>query len=197
MTDNQTKETILAAATQLFAQKGFHQTSMNDIVIMSGISKGGVYWHFKSKEDIIATILEAFFAREEAELVALLTQNSPTQERILTFLRQMAGVMAEMEETVALGLECYVLAMRQTAVRAFVQGYFHRYQTLVKTLLQQGMARGEFMALDSAAAALALSALVEGMILLWTLRDTPFDLTEQLVAAAQTYLRGLSSDINP
>lgn len=196
MTDNQTKEAILAAATQLFAQKGFHQTSMNDIVITSGISKGGVYWHFKSKDDIIATILETFFAREEAELVALLTEDRPTPERILTFLRQMTGVMAEMEETVALGLECYVLAVRQTTVRVFIQGYFHRYQTLVQTLLQQGVTRGEFMVMDGAAAALALSALVEGMILLWTLRDTPFDLTEQLVAAAQTYLRGLSSDIS-
>ncbi len=193
MTDRQTKETILAAATTLFAQKGFHQTSMNDIVAMSGVSKGGVYWYFKSKDEIVTAILEAFFDREEGELAALLDQDSPAQERILSFLYQMTGAMLAMKEALTLGLECYAMAARQENIRTFIQTYFQRYQALVQTLLQQGITRKEFPAVDVATTALGLSALAEGMILLWTLSDTRFDLTEQTVAAAQTYLRGLSS----
>ena len=194
MTDNQTKEVILAAATHLFAQKGLHQTSMNDIVAASGVSKGGVYWHFQSKDDIITTILEAFFTQEEGELAALLMQDTPAQERLLAFLRQMTETMMAMEETVALGLECYALAAHQENVRLFIQTYFQRYHTLLQELLQQGVARGEFSSLDVPTTALGFSALVEGMILLRTLSATSFDLTTQTIAAAQIYLRGLSSN---
>lgn len=40
------RDQILDAALSLFARQGFARTSMNDIVRESGVSKGGVYWHF-------------------------------------------------------------------------------------------------------------------------------------------------------
>ncbi|GAB2550578.1 TetR/AcrR family transcriptional regulator [Gracilibacillus alcaliphilus] len=49
----QTKENIITTAVQLFMEKGFEKTSMRDIANTLGISKGGIYHHFKSKEEII------------------------------------------------------------------------------------------------------------------------------------------------
>ena len=43
------KKQILDAAMTVFAQKGFHQARMDDIVEQSGLSKGTIYWYFKSK----------------------------------------------------------------------------------------------------------------------------------------------------
>lgn len=54
----QTKENIIAAAVQLFMEKGFEKTSMMDIANTLGISKGGIYHHFKSKEAIIHAVRE-------------------------------------------------------------------------------------------------------------------------------------------
>jgi AcrR family transcriptional regulator len=55
------KEQILDAASNCFARKGFHQTSMKDICEESRLSPGSVYLHFNSKEDII----EASWKRAE------------------------------------------------------------------------------------------------------------------------------------
>ncbi|MDL1899078.1 helix-turn-helix transcriptional regulator [Anaerolineae bacterium CFX7] len=43
------KAQILDAAAAVFARKGFYQASMDDIVEEAGLSKGALYWYFKSK----------------------------------------------------------------------------------------------------------------------------------------------------
>lgn len=48
----QTVEKILDAAAQLFAQKGYQNTTLQDIIEATHLSKGAVYHHFKSKEEI-------------------------------------------------------------------------------------------------------------------------------------------------
>lgn len=52
------KNEILDVAEKLFATKGFDQTSTNDILIEVGIARGTLYYHFKSKEDILDGIIE-------------------------------------------------------------------------------------------------------------------------------------------
>lgn len=53
-----TKQTIIATSAVLFNQKGYAGTSMDDIMRASGLSKGGVYTHFKSKEEIALAAFE-------------------------------------------------------------------------------------------------------------------------------------------
>jgi AcrR family transcriptional regulator len=50
--------TILAAAEKLFAQKGYHTTSMEEIADLAEVSVGTVYFYFKNKEDLILQLLE-------------------------------------------------------------------------------------------------------------------------------------------
>ena len=49
----QTVEKILSAAERLFAQKGYAKTTLQDIIDTTGLSKGAVYHHFKSKEGAV------------------------------------------------------------------------------------------------------------------------------------------------
>jgi TetR/AcrR family fatty acid metabolism transcriptional regulator len=53
-----TRERILEAAEKLFAEKGFHETAMDEIVRASKVSKGGVYFHFPSKEELFFALLD-------------------------------------------------------------------------------------------------------------------------------------------
>ena len=47
----QTLEKIVDISAELFAKKGYEQTSIQDILDATGLSKGGLYHHFKSKDD--------------------------------------------------------------------------------------------------------------------------------------------------
>lgn len=50
------KSKILAAAGEVFAQKGYDMATMQDITEKCGLSKGAIYHHFKSKEDILVAV---------------------------------------------------------------------------------------------------------------------------------------------
>ncbi len=56
--EGKTKQQLLAESIQLFAAKGYHQTSIADIAQVCGISKSTVYCHFSSKEAIIRSVLK-------------------------------------------------------------------------------------------------------------------------------------------
>lgn len=52
----QTIETVITISTKLFTEKGFDKTSMQDIANAANISKGAIYHHFKSKEEILTAV---------------------------------------------------------------------------------------------------------------------------------------------
>ena len=60
----ETVRLILDVATRLFAEKGYDRTSLQDIINETKLSKGAIYHHFSSKEDI----LEAIFDRIEKKI---------------------------------------------------------------------------------------------------------------------------------
>lgn len=57
----QRKEELLDAAVDLFQKNGFHATSVEEITGAIGISKGGFYKHFKSKESLVLELLNRFY----------------------------------------------------------------------------------------------------------------------------------------
>ena len=57
------RDQILEAARKLFVERGYVATKMSDIAELAGLSKGGVYFHFVSKEEVFAALVEDEFQR--------------------------------------------------------------------------------------------------------------------------------------
>ena len=84
------KNEILDAAEELFAAKGYEQTSTGDILGRVGIARGTLYYHFKSKEDILDALIE----RINGVLIAgakkaAADQSIPVVERIVRTIMSM------------------------------------------------------------------------------------------------------------
>lgn len=79
---------ILDAADKLFGQKGFDNTSTNDILEKVGIARGTLYYHFKSKEDIMDALIERYtvILLGAAHEIAL-DKNIPVHERIIQVVK--------------------------------------------------------------------------------------------------------------
>jgi AcrR family transcriptional regulator len=52
------RERLLGAAAKVFAERGYRAASIDDIAAAAGFSKGAVYWHFQSKEDLLHTLID-------------------------------------------------------------------------------------------------------------------------------------------
>lgn len=191
MTEQDTKSKILAAAMTVFAQKGFAKASMNDIVRASGLSKGGVYWHFKSKDDIVAAIFDQFFAAQQAQLDAILAEEGPAADKLLQ-MAYLAGQEVEIWfAQFPSPLEFYALAVRDAALTKSLHKYFQANEDRLVALVAQGIAGGEFRAVDPVKTAITLTGLFEGTLLLWAIYPEQFDLSQQVESAVRLLLQGL------
>lgn len=77
------KNEILDVAEKLFCAKGFDNTTTNDILEEIGIARGTLYYHFKSKEDILDAMIERLTKQmvEKAAIIAL-DESIPVLERL-------------------------------------------------------------------------------------------------------------------
>ncbi len=61
-----TRERIQAVALELFAEQGYEKTSLREIAERLGVTKAALYYHFKSKEDIVGSLVEDYFGQIDA-----------------------------------------------------------------------------------------------------------------------------------
>ena len=161
------KNQILDAAMAVFARLGFHEARMDDIVLASGLSKGALYWYFKSKEDIITAISQRLFTMDIEQLEGMLAMEGPVSERLLQLTHARVQGLQRMSEMIPILFEFYAAAVHQEQVRQFIAAYFQQFHALLEALIQQGIDRGEFRAVNVTEAASALDALFEGLVMHW------------------------------
>lgn len=134
------REKILNTATQLFIQKGSEKTSMQDIAQTAGISKGAIYHHFKSKDEIILAVIRSRQELMEEEMKQWLkaTENLTGREQLQTILksnlesqtaRTIDGIVGEYEKDAG-----FILTMMRDNLRIGAP--------LVSDIINKGMADG-------------------------------------------------------
>lgn len=185
------KNQILDAAMVVFARSGFHEARMDDIVQESGLSKGTLYWYFKSKEEIITAISERLFATDIKSVESLLEAQGTVSERLQQLIRDRVQGLQEMSDVVAILFEFYAVALHQDGVRQCIQTYFQNFHELLVALIQQGIERGEFRPVDVMAAATALDAVFEGLIVRWLIDPDAVQWASLGEAAIRLTLDGL------
>jgi AcrR family transcriptional regulator len=166
-TSEKRRNQILDAATKVFVRLGFQHARMDDIVEESGLSKGTLYWYFKSKEDIINAILRRLFAGELENLQNLLQAEGTASERLVQLTNNRVIGLKRMSSLVPIIFEFYAAAVHQQWVKQFINEYFGRFRTLLEELIQQGIDEGEFRHVNATQAAITFASLYEGLTLHW------------------------------
>lgn len=115
----QTREYLLQAAAQVFAERGFHAASLDEVAAAAGFTKGAVYSNFKNKEDLFLALLEDSYAREMTALRATIERSDvPPEARIGDFVSLIGGELDRAPNMGALYLEFHLYALRNPAARA-------------------------------------------------------------------------------
>lgn len=166
-----TRDQILDAAERLMHLRGYHCTSLDDVLRESGVGKGNFYYHFKSKEDlgyaIIDRVVQGFTARtldpafaDEGD--APVRQIFAFLDRVLETQRRRNCVGGCPMGNLASELSDVHEGFRQRLARIFIQ-----WRTKLAEALARGQAGGELRPnFDPAGAAQFLVAALEGAILM-------------------------------
>jgi len=89
-----TRERIQAIALELFAEQGYEKTSLREIAERLGVTKAALYYHFKSKEDIVRSFVEDYRAELE-QVIAWGASQPRTPGTRAEILRRYSGIVSE------------------------------------------------------------------------------------------------------
>jgi AcrR family transcriptional regulator len=89
-----TRERIQSIALELFAEQGYEKTSLREIAERLDVTKAALYYHFRSKEDIVRSFVEDYRAELE-EVIAWGASQPRTPETRAEILRRYAGIVGE------------------------------------------------------------------------------------------------------
>jgi AcrR family transcriptional regulator len=92
------REHILRVAARVFAEKGYRATSLQEIADQVGVTRPAFYYHFKSKQEILAAIVDAAFERAEAAVEQAIATDGSAAEQIREFIRRYVEINTEHAE---------------------------------------------------------------------------------------------------
>ncbi len=188
------RDEILKAAMRLFADHGFHETSMSEVARAARVSKALIFWHFNTKEELFLAVLnrllEPYFIDfgEEAGALDEATQILKLVEAYLLFVRDNAGsvrfFLAQLlhDEHLSATLTGQVLKL------------YEGYRTLMTDLIGRAQAKGlcttEFT--PGTAAGLLLSMLNGFLVGFLFMGGTPVDIESAVAMLKRWLFRGTS-----
>lgn len=97
-----TRQRILDSAVDLFAESGYGETGLADILQRAGVSKGAFYYHFDSKESVAVAIIEDYCRRNRAAVEETIDDAAPLLETIISATFTSAA-MLESDKTARVG----------------------------------------------------------------------------------------------
>jgi AcrR family transcriptional regulator len=114
-----TRDHLLAAAAQVFAERGFHGATLDEVARVAGFSKGAVYSNFESKDDLFLALFKAGYEHEMARLVATLEASDvPPADRLSDFVSLIQDESHEAPTSPLLQMEFWLYAARNAEARA-------------------------------------------------------------------------------
>jgi AcrR family transcriptional regulator len=135
------REKILIAARDCFAKQGFAGTSMKDIQITAGCSRGNLYHHFKAKEEIVQTIITQNLGRYSERIEAILKDSNGRDSNLSDVIKDLATFAEEITKGPGKGMafHSWSLAMVDANIRATMLQYFERIRSALekKIILMQ------------------------------------------------------------
>src|SRR5262252_8530951 len=85
------RERLVAAATELLHQRGVERTTLADIAGAADVPAGNVYYYFKTKDEVIAAVIEAHAQQVRATLAAIDAHHRSPRSRLKAFVREFTG----------------------------------------------------------------------------------------------------------
>lgn len=125
-----TREQIRRVALEMFAERGYAGTSLREIAERLGVSKAAVYYHFPTKEDILASLLEDFLTQLDA-LVAWTAAQPRSAHTRRTALERYAKLLAGSKTDLARFMQEGQSAIRELAAGLQIRRHFEQFLALL------------------------------------------------------------------
>ncbi len=185
------KEKILEAALLCFNKKGYHKTSIDDIALNGKISKGGIYYHFKSKEELFLKLFNFRLNRYTEQLKAYIQEESDPVKRIRILIQKWGLILKENEDFFKFCMEFSSMGTREKEIRKEMTSFYRSSVEIFRQIIEDGISIGEFENIDAERIARLIYFLSHGVFSTFFAVDCDFDLIKQHTFNMETLLKSI------
>ena len=160
------KTHILKAALVCFADRGYHQTTMDDVAREAGISKGGLYVHFQSKKMLFLALYD-WFIGEFNFFSPAFPQGSTADEKLSSIIDEMIVTVSSdnFREVSSLMTDVWAQNSHDREINELVKKLYAQVRQPLIELIDGGIDEGTFVNIDANAFANILIAVYEGLLI--------------------------------
>lgn len=190
-----TRATVLKAALAVFSANGYNAATLDDVAKTAKVTRGAIYWHFKSKADLYNTLVEELSARGASVVQQAAAEGGTFLEILRRIFVQLCAVIEDDKEAQAvmeLGLFKTGLAPELEVGRKNQIEAGHAQIAGIADAMRMGIAQGVLRDdMDPLDMARAFIAFENGAIQLWLISPNSFSLKASAEAFADILISGL------
>lgn len=178
-----TKARIVEQAAALFNQQGYAGSSMSDLMKVTGLQKGGIYNHFRSKDELALEAFDFAVQRIQQRFRGALAGKRHAVDRLMAILSVYEQFLTDPPVQGGCPLLNTAVESDDThpALREQTQMAMDAWRSLIERIVNKGIARSELQpTVDAETVASVLIATIEGGIMLSKLYDDPSHLERAL-----------------
>lgn len=160
-----TRERILQAAQECFARYGYDATGVAEICRRAGVTKGGFYHHFPSKQAVFLELLENWLSGLDTLLEATRDQAATAPEALMQMTGMVGQVFQAASGQLPMFLEFWNRAARDPDIWQATIAPYRRYRTFFTAMIEAGIAEGTLRPVDPELAAHLIVSVAVGLVL--------------------------------
>ena len=160
----QKRKYILKKAREVFAEKGFKDVTMKDVVDACDISRGGLYLYFASTQELFLAVLKEEIDEDDEEaVVAALSGDASAGDMLALFLKEQKKNILRMKNNLTVAAYEYFSMYKVTGNDNPLKVEFDTAVRIIEKLIENGVSGGEFYCEDPLGCARNLMYVVEGL----------------------------------
>ena len=184
---------LMDIAMKIFSERGYHATSVEDIVSAAGIVKGTFYLHFESKQDLFDKIIDTNLTMLYESLKVLdISIPKPVEEIKSMYINVASDLMnkPEVRLFVRLGLREGITTNSGflTKINSFFQSIIHFSAQYIKAAQEDGRIHDT---IDPVIAAYSIVGAVKEVLFHWAVLDEKLDIEKTINSLVDIYFKGL------
>lgn len=181
-----TRSKIVSAAWKLFYEQGYEDTTVEEIIEVSGTSKGSFYHYFDGKDALLGT-LSSLFDEKYQELEPSLDASMSAMEKLLFLNRELFGMI---ENSISMELLTRLLSTQLiTSGEKHLLDKSRFYYKLLRKIISEGQSSGELSSAASVSEMVKLYALSERALLYdWCLCGGEYSLRQYTIQVFPSFI---------
>lgn len=186
---------ILRASAECFSKNGFNGTTMDQIAKKARVSKGALYWHFKSKEELFVKLKEQRIIQAMETLEKLYTSLGTFDSKLAKgFELSFSSLTPRQRKKARLNMEFWVAAPKISGLSKILNDQYNRLQALLQSTIEEAIVKGELRKeIDSKSLSAILIATLDGLELHWAILEKNFDWQKIHATLCEVVLNGLKT----